>query len=55
MFNGTVEFNVMFNSGASYEQMVQAATQANAYDFIVNDQFELQEDEEMEEKEGSGF
>jgi ABC-type multidrug transport system fused ATPase/permease subunit len=56
MFNGSVQFNVLFNSGASQEQMLQAVHQANAYDFIVNDQFELQEEEEdNQQQEGKGF
>lgn len=58
MFNGTVQYNVLYNSGASHEQMVQAVTQANAYDFIVNDQFELQQEEDQQDDQqpqGTGF
>ncbi|CAD8071446.1 unnamed protein product [Paramecium primaurelia] len=55
LFNGTIKENIQYNlKDISMEQIEQAAKKANAYDFIVNDQFENASDEKQQDF-GKGF
>ncbi len=59
MFNGSVRFNVKFNSDVTEEEMINSVKQANAYDFVSSDKFEvIEEDKDNEKKcndDGTGF
>ncbi|CAD8160850.1 unnamed protein product [Paramecium pentaurelia] len=55
LFNGTIKENIQYNiNDVSMQQIEEVAKKANAYDFIINDQFENASDEKQQDF-GKGF
>ena len=44
LFNNTIEYNIKYNKSFTDQEMKEAATIANAIDFIMNDEKEVHSD-----------